>query len=48
MDISYDETTKFVSIDFRGYCFETKDLLEDKPAMIRVAEDYCRGKGWAG
>jgi hypothetical protein len=48
MDIRYDETTHVASIDFRGYCFETEDLLKDRVAMVKVAEDYCRGKGWSG
>lgn len=48
MQIQYDELSKVVLINFRGLCLETVDLLRDRQAMIVVAEDYCRSKGWAG
>jgi hypothetical protein len=48
MNISYDPSTSVVSVEFRGLSFQTEDLLKNGTAMITVAEDFCRVKGWSG
>jgi hypothetical protein len=47
MKIIHDPITKSVLIDFRGTVTVLGPFL-DKVTAIKAAEDFCRGKGWAG